>query len=73
MRPPKVAVKNEEGTYDYHDDPVKMDVYKEEIKVYVTKQDRLKHTDTILYNIIWDQCSRLMKIKLQTNPNFQDI
>ena len=37
IRPPKISVKNEDGTYDYHDDPVKMDVYREEIKVYVTK------------------------------------
>ena len=72
-KPEQIAIKNEDGSYTYHDDPVKMDIYREEIKAYVGKMDRLKHTETALYNIVWGQCSRLMKNKLQADENFEDI
>ena len=72
-KPEQIAIKNEDGSYTYHDDPVKMDIYREEIKAYVSKMDRLKHTETALYNIVWGQCSRLMKNKLQADENFEDI
>ena len=64
VKPEKIAIKNEDGGYTYEDDPVKMNVYREEVKSYVNKHERLKHTETVLYNIAWGQCSRLMKNKL---------
>ena len=73
VKPEKIAIKKEDGDYEYVEDPVKMDVYREEVKSYVSKNERLKHTETALYNIAWGQCSRLMKNKLQTNADFEDI
>ena len=43
--------------------PVKQDIYKEEVKAYVTKAERLNQTNSAFVNIVLGQCSKPMKNK----------
>ena len=52
---------------------VQEDIYKEEVKSYVAKKERLKSTTVAIYNIVWSQCSKLLKNKLKASKDFNDI
>jgi len=54
-------------------DEVKMDIYRERIKSYGTMEDRLNSTTKALYNIVWSQCSKLLRNKLKLGQNFEKI
>ena len=52
---------------------VDMDIYREEMKIYVTRKDRLEALTTSLYNIAWGQCSHIMRDKLRATSSFSTI
>ena len=49
------------------------DIYKERVKIYVSRKDRYEENKDKLYSIIWGQCSNAMQSKLQNKTTFQDI
>lgn len=52
---------------------VKTDINKENVKAYSAQEDRLNATTTALFNIIWSQCSKLLKGKLKLSPSFEKV
>jgi len=52
---------------------VKADIYKEKVKAYSGQEDRLNATTTALFNIVWSQCSKLLKGKLKLSPSFERV
>ena len=65
------VVKNQDGEVMFNKDgkvkmeinQVKVDIYNEQVKSYVEKEERLESTLTSLYYTIWGQCSKLLKNK----------
>jgi len=52
---------------------VKTDIYKEKVKAYSALEDRLNATTTALFNIVWSQCSKLLKGKLKLSHEFERV
>ena len=52
---------------------VKVDIYNEQVKSYVEKEERLESTLTSLYHVTWGQCSKLLKNKLKGQQAFKTI
>ena len=52
---------------------VEEDLYKEEIKRYGVKSDRLQASVRSIYNLVWGQCSELLRNKLREDPDFRKI
>ena len=52
---------------------VDMDIYREELKAYVARKERLQAATVSLYNIAWAQCSQLMRDKLRAATTFASI
>lgn len=50
-----------------------LDIYREEVKAFVTEKRRLEATTTALYNIAWSQCSQLMRDKLKAVAGYKQI
>ncbi len=48
-------------------------VYNKEVKQWIKDNKNLRATMQALYNIVWGQCSRLMKNKLKTIKNFDEM
>ena len=48
-----------------------MDLYKELIKKYPDRVERLEATLRAVYNVVWSQCSELLKNKLKENQQFE--
>ena len=53
--------------------PVRLDIYKEEVKEYVKKEDRLKQAKSALLNIVIAQCSKPMRNKLKGMKNYENM
>lgn len=53
--------------------PVKQDIYKEEIKAFVIKEKRLKQAKSALVNIVLGQCSKPMKNKLKGLAGYDEM
>ena len=53
--------------------PVKLDIYGEEIKEFVKKEDRLKQTKSALVNIVTAQCSKPMRNKLKGTKGYDKM
>ena len=51
---------------------VEMDIYKENIKVYVSRQNRYQENKEKMYSVIWGQCSSSLQSKIQSKL-FQQI
>ena len=64
-KPPKENIKSEEGV-DVKDTTYKFKeaVYHEEIKQWIKDKRNMDETITSIYNIIWGQCSKLLRNKL---------
>jgi hypothetical protein len=71
--PPLSKVKNEDGTFTNKVSRFDETVYNEEVKQWIKDNKNLRSTLTALYNIVWGQCSRLMKNKLKAIRDFDSI
>jgi len=54
-------------------DQTDQDIYKEQIKQYVTRSSRYTANKTKLYEVIWGQFPHAMQAKLQSTSNFDVI
>ena len=54
-------------------DSLEQDIYKEQIKGFVTRKQKYDENKDKLYAVIWGQCSENMQSKLQSNTSFQAI
>ena len=54
---------NKDGKIMMEINQVKVDIYNEQVKSYVEKEERLESTLTSLYHVTWGQCSKLLKNK----------
>ena len=71
--PVGTKIKNESGKYIIEISRFDETVYNEEVKQWIKDNKILKATIQSLYNIVWGQCSRLMKNKLKTVKDFQNM
>ena len=58
---------------DSEEKSLEEDIYKEEIKVYVKARASLKNTLHSLFSVIWGQCSQVLKNKLESKSEYEDI
>ena len=73
------VVKNQDGEFMFKKDgkvrmkinQVKVDIYNEQVKSYVKKEERLESTPTSLYHVTWDQCIKLPK-KIERSTRIQN-
>ena len=54
-------------------DAIDQDIYKEQIKMYVSRKERYVENKDKLYSVIWGQCSDSIQSKLQSKPTFHNI
>ena len=48
-------------------------LYKEEVRQYIKEKRKLDTTLVSLYNVVWGQCSKLLKNKLKSNPKYSSF
>ena len=74
--PKEIVMKTESGdeeTITTTIDEIDKVIYSEEIKQFVKDTKNLESTTTSLYNIIWGQCSRLMKNRIMAMKDFSTV
>ena len=54
-------------------DAIEQDIYKEQIKMYVSRRERYMENKDKLYSVIWGQCSDTIQSKLQGKSTFNHI
>ena len=54
-------------------DEVDIDLYKEEIQLHAQEHKNLQATLRSIFNVVWGQCSTIMKSKLESKPDFKTI
>ena len=64
---------DEDNEEESVDEDLEEDIYKEEIKAYVKARSGLKATLHSLFNVIWGQCSLLLRSKLESKREFEGI
>ena len=69
----KPSQPNSPGTTTRSQDALEQDIYKEQIKMYVSRRERYMENKDKLYSVIWDQCSDTIQSKLQSKSTFNDI
>ena len=52
-------------------DEVDVDLYKEEVKMYAQEKKNIQSTLRSIFNVVWGQCSTIMKSKLESKTNFK--
>ena len=70
LNKPTKPTYNEEESLDKD---LEEDIYKEEIKAFVKTRSSLRSTLHSLFNVIWGQCSPLLKGKLESKDEYKDI
>ena len=53
-------------------DPVDMDIYKEQVKLYVSRQSNLRRNMEKAFGLIWGQCSSSLQQNLKSLEEFDD-
>ena len=69
----KPSQPNNSGTTTRSQDALDQDIYKEQIKMYVSRRERYMENKDKLYSVIWGQCSDTIQSKLQSKSTFNDI
>ena len=59
-------------TDEQKQDPVNVDIYKEQIKIYVSRQCSLTRNTEKCYGIIWGQCSAGLHARIKGHVNYED-
>ena len=54
-------------------DTLEQDIYKEQIKMYVSHREKYLENKDKLYSVIWGQSSDTIQSKLQSKSTFQHI
>jgi len=74
VKPGPVTIQNDDGTTTLQSpDSVDLDIYKERMKKYDKKIERLQGTIRSLYNVVWAQTSDLLRNQLQELNDFDTI
>jgi len=74
IKPEPSKLKNEDGTITVVPiDSIDADIYKERMKKYDKKVERLQGTLRALYNVVWGQTSDLLRNQLQELTTFDTI
>ena len=75
VKPKGQIVKSETGEVleETGPDPVDLDIYKEEIKNYVGKKERLRQAKSSLFIVAMGQCSDAMTNKLKAVKGYEDF
>ena len=53
-------------------DPVDLDIYREQIKLYVARESNLRRNMEETFGIIWEQCSNSLQSNLKGHDEFED-
>ena len=56
-----------------NENTVEQDIYKEQVKMFVSRRERYNENKDKLFPLIWGQCSNSMQSKLQAKTGFHEI